>query len=55
MKEFAASFLLISFLGLNVTFIWMIWSNNQLSDKAAATAFIVFVNALLICICLAAA
>ena len=54
MEEFAAAFLLISFLSLNVTFIWMIWSDNLLAGRAAATALIVFINAFLICICLVA-
>lgn len=48
MKQFAAAFLLISFLSLNVTFIWMVWSDSEVAGKAAFTAMIAFINALLI-------
>lgn len=48
--KFALSFLLISILGLNATFIWMVWSDSQVAGKAAFTAMIVFINALLICL-----
>lgn len=50
MKVFAVSFILISYLGLNATFIWMVWSDSQVASKAAFTAMIVFINALLICL-----
>ncbi len=45
MKQFAATFLLVSFLVMEATFIWMVWSGSQV-----ATAMIVFINALLICL-----
>ncbi|MEO5283704.1 hypothetical protein [Limosilactobacillus allomucosae] len=50
MKVFAVLFILISYLGLNVTFVWMVWSDSQAAGKAAFTALIVFINALLICL-----
>lgn len=46
MKRFAATFLLVSFLVMEATFVWMIWSGSQ----GAFTAMIVFINALLICL-----
>ena len=45
MKRFAATFLLVSFLVMEVTFVWMIWSGSQV-----AAAMIVFINTLLICL-----
>lgn len=45
MKQFAAAFLLVSFLVMEATFIWMVWT-----DKVAFTAMIVFINSLLICL-----
>lgn len=48
MKRFAATFLLVSFLVMEVTFVWMIWSGSQVAEKV--TAMIVFINALLICL-----
>lgn len=50
MKVFAVLFILISYLCLNATFIWMVWSDSQVADKDAFTAMIVFINALLICL-----
>lgn len=50
MKQFAATFLLVSWLVVIVTFIWMVWSDKQVADKAAFTALIIFANALLICL-----
>lgn len=50
MKQFAATFLLVSFLVMEATFIWMVWSSSQVADKVAFTAMIVFINALLICL-----
>ncbi|WP_164905707.1 hypothetical protein [Limosilactobacillus mucosae] len=50
MKQFAAAFLLASWLAVIVTFIWMTWSDKQVADKAAFTALIIFANALLICL-----
>lgn len=50
MKQFAATFLLVSFLVMEATFIWMVWSGSQVAGKAAFTAMIVFINALLICL-----
>lgn len=47
MKQFAATFLLVSFLVMEVTFVWMIWSGSQVAEN---TAMIVFINALLICL-----
>lgn len=47
MKRFAATFLLVSFLVMEATFVWMIWSGSQV---VAFTAMIVFINALLICL-----
>nr|WP_278773473.1 hypothetical protein [Limosilactobacillus mucosae] len=50
MKVFAVLFILISYLCLNATFIWMVWSDSQVAGKAAFTAMIVFINVLLICL-----
>lgn len=50
MKQFAATFLLVGFLVMEVTFVWMIWSGSQVAEKDAFTATIVFINALLICL-----
>lgn len=50
MKYFSVAFLLASWLAVEVTFIWMTWSDSQVADKAAFTAIIVFANALLICL-----
>lgn len=50
MEEFAATFLLVSFLVMEATFIWMVWSSSQVAEKVAFTAMIVFINALLICL-----
>lgn len=50
MKQFALGFLAVSFLVMEATFIWMVWSSSQVADKVAFTAMIVFINALLICL-----
>lgn len=50
MKQFAAAFLLASWMAVIVTLIWTVWSDNQLADKVFVTALIVFANALWICL-----
>lgn len=50
--EFAATFLLISILGLNATILWSIWSDSQRATKAYMTALVVFCNVLIFCVCL---
>lgn len=50
MKQLAAVFLVVSFLTVEASYIWMIWDDNQLAGKVALTALIVFANALFICL-----